>query len=146
MYDPGLESKANSVAKNCQDDQAFNGAGMNVGKTQGWSSASQALASAISEWSNQITNYKSNGRVSYSESSSAFTQMAWATAKKVGCAVQQCRNGHSIGNGNYNNYMLTVCMYDAGNSGGELYKSGEPCTSCNGYGCTAGLCSFNNRQ
>ncbi|KIH59591.1 hypothetical protein ANCDUO_10167 [Ancylostoma duodenale] len=64
-----------------------------------------------------------------------FTQMAWATTRRLGCAVVKC-------NGRYN----VVCRYSGrGNIvGEEIYKRGRPCSQCPpGTTCDNNLCKWN---
>ncbi|KIH57866.1 SCP-like protein, partial [Ancylostoma duodenale] len=64
-----------------------------------------------------------------------FTQMAWATTTKLGCAIVKC-------SGRYN----VVCRYNPrGNIvGEEIYRRGRPCSQCPlGTTCLDNLCRFN---
>ncbi|EPB77280.1 SCP-like protein [Ancylostoma ceylanicum] len=65
----------------------------------------------------------------------SFTQMAWATTRRLGCAVARC-------NGRYN----VVCRYsERGNIVGErIYQRGRPCSRCpSGTTCVDSLCKWN---
>ncbi|KHJ89750.1 SCP-like protein [Oesophagostomum dentatum] len=66
---------------------------------------------------------------------SSFTQMAWATSRKLGCAVAKCT-------GDY----IAVCRYQPRGNYVEqvVYAKGTPCSACpSGAWCTNGaLCAL----
>lgn len=67
-----------------------------------------------------------------------YTQLAWAQAKHLGCAVNFCSSFNDGVEG-----TMVACDYTTGNIGGQYpYKAGTPCTKCaSGKGwCYKNLC------
>ncbi|XP_036374257.1 GLIPR1-like protein 1 [Megalops cyprinoides] len=94
---------------------------------------------AIQSWYDEVAHYDYYS-MSCNDVCGHYTQVVWATSYKVGCAVQACHEGVE---GFYKGpAAIFVCDYgDAGNYGGvHPYKTGSPCSGCNGGTCENNLC------
>ncbi|CAD5230363.1 unnamed protein product [Bursaphelenchus okinawaensis] len=141
VWDTDLETKADQWAQACNFEHPSNpGYGQNLAAASPFSSADDALKSAVDEWWGEGKNYPAGVAFTFGSSTGHFTQVAWAATSKVGCAVQNCTNGQSLFG--TSDWTFTVCDYlSPGNyQNQDIYKSGEACSACSGGSCDDGLC------
>ena len=85
------------------------------------------VKSAINSWFNEHKDFTLPSLVFLQSGKSIghFTQIAWATTKRVGCGLKTVLKGT-----NYQNYF--VCDYHNGGNflGQKIYDTGIPCSKC----------------
>ncbi|XP_029969351.1 GLIPR1-like protein 1 [Salarias fasciatus] len=111
----------------------------------GSSPSSFSVKKAIELWVNESQDY-SFQRNDCRGVCGHYTQVAWASSYKVGCAVQSCPNG--VKGVPWKEGVIFVCNYaPAGNvNGGRPYQTGgAPCSRCDGY-CADKLCRSKERD
>ena len=85
------------------------------------------VKSAINSWFSEHKDFNLSNLVFMQNGKQIghFTQVAWATTKRVGCGLKTVLKGN-----NYQNYF--VCDYHTGGNflGQKIYENGVPCTKC----------------
>uniref|UniRef100_A0A671VPC7 Cysteine rich secretory protein 2 n=1 Tax=Sparus aurata TaxID=8175 RepID=A0A671VPC7_SPAAU len=110
----------------------------NFGENLYMSSGPSDWDSVIQSWYDEVNFWKYGvGATKKKEAVGHYTQVVWATSKKIGCGMATCPNAK------YKYYF--VCQYSpAGNSKMFYkrfpYKKGTPCSACRGS-CENKLCS-----
>ncbi|KAI9515598.1 hypothetical protein NQZ68_023248 [Dissostichus eleginoides] len=131
LWDEGLAKSADSWASRCVWDhgptQAMRYMGQNLSITTG---RYQSITDLVRSWYEERHHFSYPNRCSGAVCSH-YTQMVWASTKKVGCAVRTCSNMKVFGN-TWKEVTLLVCNYSVkGNWVGEVpYKRGKPCSVC----------------
>ncbi|XP_034058485.1 peptidase inhibitor R3HDML [Gymnodraco acuticeps] len=145
LWDEGLAKSADSWASQCVWDhgptQAMRYMGQNLSITTG---RYQSITDLVRSWYEERHHFSYPNRCSGAVCSH-YTQMVWASTKKVGCAVRNCSNMKVFGS-TWKEATLLVCNYSVkGNWVGEVpYKRGKPCSVCpSSYGgsCWRNQCS-----
>ncbi|XP_060100396.1 glioma pathogenesis-related protein 1-like [Heteronotia binoei] len=150
-WDSALAKTAKAWAKKCHFDHnvclktpgkvhpKFTPVGENI-----WTGSLSlfSVKSAVQNWYNEV-NYYNFWSTACTKVCGHYTQVVWATSYKVGCAVQFCQRVsgfESLSNGAH-----FVCNYGpGGNYPVKPYKTGSPCSECNGEKCTDNLCGYSN--
>ncbi|XP_033943351.1 peptidase inhibitor R3HDML [Pseudochaenichthys georgianus] len=145
LWDEGLAKSADSWASQCVWDhgptQAMRYMGQNLSITTG---RYRSITDLVRSWYEERHHFSYPNRCSGAVCSH-YTQMVWASTKKVGCAVRKCSNMKVFGN-TWKEATLLVCNYSMkGNWVGEVpYTRGKPCSVCpSSYGgsCWRNQCS-----
>ncbi|RCN39083.1 SCP-like protein [Ancylostoma caninum] len=140
-----IEADALQHARRCTFAKSDVATRPNYGENQATiataSNYQEAAEQAVRQWWKTIRTIGGVGRDRMYQRSfvetpiDAFTQMAWATTRRMGCAVVLC-------SGRYN----VVCRYNPrGNIvGEEIYRRGRPCSLCPLHTtCDNNLCKWN---
>lgn len=104
------------------------------------------LQTGLQSWWSEVEKHTVGAKFDFSQGAGHFTQMVWAKAKQLGCALQDCHNAHEqqgMGNWPSEDWTILVCNYNVGNVQKEdIYTVGEPCSECpSECQCKDGLCS-----
>lgn len=102
-----------------------------IGENIYWSSSSGSnkfnVKEAINSWFNEHKDFDSPSMVFIQNGKKIghFTQIVWATTKRVGCGLKTVVKGK-----NYQNYF--VCNYHTGGNflRQKIYENGAPCSKC----------------
>ncbi|XP_062989927.1 glioma pathogenesis-related protein 1 [Elgaria multicarinata webbii] len=152
-WDPSLAKTARAWAKKCHFNHNiylktpgkahpnFTSVGENL-----WTGSLSlfSVEHAVRNWYNEVKyyNFENNG---CTKVCGHYTQVVWATSYKVGCAVQFCQK--VSGYEQLSNGAHFVCNYGpAGNYPVQPYKTGGPCSECNGETCVDSLCGNPERD
>ncbi|KAF3860867.1 hypothetical protein F7725_001122 [Dissostichus mawsoni] len=144
LWDEGLAKSADWASRCVWDHgptQAMRYMGQNLSITTG---RYQSITDLVRSWYEERHHFSYPNRCSGAVCSH-YTQMVWASTKKVGCAVRTCSNMKVFGN-TWKEATLLICNYSVkGNWVGEVpYKRGKPCSVCpSSYGgsCWRNQCS-----
>ncbi|KHJ80542.1 SCP-like protein [Oesophagostomum dentatum] len=128
VYDCDIENSAMKNAQQCVFEHSdLDDLGENIFMTSVLKyDKHKAAEEAAESWWSELQEYgvgKSNKFTDRAQQAGHYTQMAWETSYKLGCAVQHCSD-----------MTYVVCEYGpAGNWMDELiYSTGEPCSECKG--------------
>ncbi|XP_078588098.1 uncharacterized protein LOC144869084 isoform X2 [Branchiostoma floridae x Branchiostoma japonicum] len=144
-WDDSLATIAQDWADGCDfahnSNRGDNYAG-SVGENIYAGTGSYTAGSETENWHSEVSDYTYSSNSCRSGAVCGhYTQVVWATSKKLGCGVKLCSTLDTV---NWSNANLVVCNYaPAGNFvGRKPYISGTPCTQCaNGNdNCSDKLC------
>ncbi|CAJ0602190.1 unnamed protein product [Cylicocyclus nassatus] len=138
-YDCTLEKKAIEEVRNCPTSKKGYGKNFITVSIDGLSWL-EGVNKVVTSWWKVVRHYPGPGmEVTFRQNHvnqpiESFTQMAWATSRKLGCAIAKCSN-----------HYTAICNYDPrGNYVEQLiYQKGTPCKACpSGWKCesTSKLC------
>ncbi|XP_048358123.1 glioma pathogenesis-related protein 1 [Sphaerodactylus townsendi] len=152
-WDPALAKTAKAWAKRCHFNHninlgtpgkvhpKFTSVGENI-----WTGSLFlfSVKEAVKKWYDEVKYYNFESRAC-TKVCGHYTQVVWATSYKVGCAVQYCQS--VSGFDELSNAAHFVCNYGpAGNYPVKPYKTGSPCSECNGEKCIDNLCENPERD
>lgn len=147
-WDSSLEEVAQRLADQCvfghDDNKArlvpnFDSVGQNIYLSISSKKKEDVPSSkAVKNWYLEVLKFKSSQikPFKFNHGIGHYSQLAWATTHKVGCGASLFKVGSKW-------KRIVVCNYGPmGNmAGGEMYKTGEPCSACPaGTSCSGGLC------
>ncbi|XP_072856463.2 glioma pathogenesis-related protein 1 isoform X1 [Pogona vitticeps] len=146
-WDPALAKTARAWAKKCHFGHNvylkiprkvhpyFTPVGENI-----WTGSAShfSVEEALRMWYDEVHAYNFESQTC-AKVCGHYTQVVWATSYKVGCAVQFCPR--VSGYEELSNGAHFICNYGpAGNFPTKPYRTGRPCSGCNGEKCVRDLC------
>lgn len=149
VYDTRLAGIASSWASKCTfghnpgRSRNYPGyVGENMYATTETKSSKALVMAAIESWNSERSNYNYNtdtckpGKVC-----GHYTQLVWATTKKVGCAVKKCRRASRLPR-SFSPVSIVVCNFSPGGNyrGVKPYSKGTSCSGCS-TSCEENLCA-----
>ncbi|XP_030623872.1 peptidase inhibitor R3HDML [Chanos chanos] len=150
VWDERLAKSAESWASQCIWDHGPPHVMRYMGQNLSINSGSyRSIIELVRSWHDERHSFSYPNRCTGSVCSH-YTQMVWASSKRIGCAVNRCSNMYVFGS-MWKQATLLVCNYSIkGNWVGEApYKTGKPCSACpSSYGgsCTKNQCSNRSKS
>ncbi|XP_067679222.1 cysteine-rich secretory protein 2-like isoform X2 [Haliotis asinina] len=138
VWDDQLEQEASAWANRCVFAHQYKGRGENLAFNTNKYPESELTEIAFKGWFDEKNIY-SYGQYSCG-ASCHYTQLVWATTRRVGCAMKRCEY---LAQATANAWYL-VCFYDpAGNKMGKKpYQKGSSCSKCrDDQTCSNRLCA-----
>ncbi|XP_071117279.1 cysteine-rich secretory protein 2-like isoform X2 [Haliotis cracherodii] len=138
VWDDQLEKEASAWANGCVFEHQMKGRGENLAFNTNKNPETELTEIAFKAWFDEKNMY-SYGQYSCG-SSCHYTQLVWATTRRVGCAMKRC----DYLSGGASKAWYLVCFYDpAGNKMGQKpYQRGGSCSKCrDDQSCSNRLCA-----
>ncbi|XP_046364981.2 uncharacterized protein LOC124141106 isoform X3 [Haliotis rufescens] len=138
VWDDQLEKEAGAWANGCVFEHQMKGRGENLAFNTNKNPETELTEIAFKAWFDEKNIY-TYGQYSCG-SSCHYTQLVWATTRRVGCAMKRC----NYLSGGASNAWYLVCFYDpAGNKMGQKpYQRGGSCSKCrDDQSCSNRLCA-----